>query len=80
MLDGGFRSLFDECPTTTLAEFDVTCLQHEDAKTRVRVGNVKVNIALTSAKASSIDTVLIPATRLHRRFLMTPSVKSLTSV
>ncbi len=45
MLEGCFRSVSDECPATTLAELEVACLEHEDAKTCVRLRNVKANIA-----------------------------------
>ncbi len=46
MLDGGFRSLFDELPAVMLAELDGAGLEHEDVKTCIRFGNVRANIAL----------------------------------
>ncbi len=74
MLDGGFRSLFDEGPATTLAQLEVPCLEHEDAKARSGSETSRRTLRLTSAKASSNDTGLLPPTRLHRRFLMISSV------
>ncbi len=36
-LDGGFRSLFDEGPATTLSQLEVARLEHEDAKACIRL-------------------------------------------
>ncbi len=46
MLYGIFRSLFDASPATTLAQLEVACLEHEDAKACIRLWNFKANIAL----------------------------------
>ncbi len=81
MLHGGFRSLFDECQSTVAAEFDVTDLQHEDAKMCVILCSSRRLLQLTSAKASSNGSGLLPSTWwYHRRFLMTSSFRSCTSV
>ncbi len=69
MLDGGFWSLFDECPARALAKLNVTGLQHENANTCVRLRNFKANIALDVRQSVVERCLLAPSDEVAQAVL-----------
>ncbi len=70
------RRSVDEVPNTTLAMLHITGLEHENANSCVGFSDIKADVRLTSAKASSNETGLLPEESSLSFALMMSSVRS----
>ncbi len=80
VLDSSLRRSADEVPTATIAMLHITGLEHENANSRAGSAISRRTLRLTSAKASSNATGMLPEESSVSFALMMSSVWSETSL